>query len=388
MTTKAIIGARIFDGLSWHDDAALLVSDGRVFGILPTGNVPADAQRVDAGGGLLVPGFIDLQVNGGGGVMLNDVPTVDGLLQICSAHAQFGTTALLPTLITDTPDITTATIEAGKQALAQGVPGFLGLHLEGPHLSVARKGAHDPSLIRPMRQPDLDQLLACEGAFPAMMLTVAVESVTPEQVSRLAEAGFIVSLGHTEASYETGEIYAKAGARSVTHLFNAMSPLGHRQPGLVGAGLNLGALHCGIIADGIHVHPAAMAVALRAKQGPGKIFIVTDAMSPIGTDIKSFTLNGREILRKDGTLTLADGTLAGADIDMISSVRFVHEKLGLPLDEAFRMASAYPAEAARIDNRKGFLTNGYDADFVLLGDDLGMKSTWIGGACVFAASSG
>ncbi|HEX5932759.1 MAG TPA: N-acetylglucosamine-6-phosphate deacetylase [Pseudorhizobium sp.] len=383
--SKAIRGARIFDGNAWHDEAALLVSNGTVEAIVPEAAVPADADMVSAGGGILVPGFIDLQVNGGGGVMLNDEPSVEGLRTICAAHARFGTTALLPTLITDTRETTAAVIAAGREAVTAGVPGFLGLHLEGPHLSLARKGAHDPSLIRPMDDDDLERLLACRDAFPAMMITIAPENVTESQVSRLSEAGFIVSLGHTEADFETAGRYARAGARTVTHLFNAMSPLGHREPGMVGAALDNGHLHAGLIADGIHVHPAAMGAALRSKQGPGRIFVVTDAMSPIGTNLESFTLNGREILRQDGRLTLADGTLAGADIDMISSVRFLHRALGLPLEEALRMVSAYPAEAARVADRKGTLKAGFDADFVLLTDDLAMKSTWIGGACIYQA---
>ena len=383
--SKAIRGARIFDGNAWHDEAALLVSNGTVEAIVPEAAVPADADMVSAGGGILVPGFIDLQVNGGGGVMLNDEPSVEGLRTICAAHARFGTTALLPTLITDTRETTAAVIAAGREAVTAGVPGFLGLHLEGPHLSLARKGAHDPSLIRPMDDDDLERLLACRGTFPAMMITIAPENVTESQVSRLSEAGFIVSLGHTEADFETAGRYVRAGARTVTHLFNAMSPLGHREPGLVGAALDNGDLHAGLIADGIHVHPAAMGAALRSKQGPGRIFVVTDAMSPIGTNLESFTLNGREILRQDGRLTLADGTLAGADIDMISSVRFLHRALGLPLEEALRMVSAYPAEAARVADRKGTLKAGFDADFVLLTDDLAMKSTWIGGACIYQA---
>ncbi|SMF37494.1 N-acetylglucosamine-6-phosphate deacetylase [Xaviernesmea oryzae] len=378
-TRKALTGARIFDGTFWHDDAALILADGKVEALQAADRLPSGLETIDADGGMIVPGFIDLQVNGGGGVLLNEEPTVEGLTTICAAHARFGTTGLLPTLITDTFEITAKTIEAGKRAKAERVPGFLGLHLEGPHLSVARKGAHDPKLIRPMEEKDIELMISCRGKFDAMMITVAPESVTPEQVVRLAEAGFMVSLGHTDAAYETVKTYAEAGARTVTHLFNAMSPLGHREPGVVGAALDIGSLHAGIIADGIHVHPASMGVALRAKKGPGKIFIVTDAMSPIGTDMKSFTLNGREILRRNGRLTLADGTLAGADIDMISSVRFVHEMLGLPLEEALRMASAYPAEAAWLADRKGALKPGYDADFVILTDHLGMKSTWIGG---------
>ena len=379
---QAIIGARIFDGTVWREDSALVFADGRIEAIQATDKLPAGIETVDAGGGMIVPGFIDLQVNGGGGVLLNEDPSLSGLKQICAAHAKFGTTALLPTLITDTYEITSKTVAAGKQAKAEGVPGFLGLHLEGPHLSVARKGAHDPQLIRPMEEKDIDLMLSCKGVFEAMMITIAAENVTKEQVARLAGAGFMVSLGHTDTTYETAKDYAKAGLRTVTHLFNAMSPLGHREPGVVGAALDIGSLYVGIIADGIHVHPAVMGVALRAKNGPGKIFIVTDAMSTIGTDMKSFTLNGREILRQNGKLTLADGTLAGADIDMISSVRFAHKTLGLPVEEALRMASTYPAEAAWIDDRKGALKPGYDADFVVLTDDLGMKSTWIGGVKV------
>ncbi len=236
-----------------------------------------------------------------------------------------------------------------------------------------------------MEENDLDLLLECRDLFPALMITVAPENVTEEQVSHLAAAGFIVSIGHTDSTFETVERYARAGARTVTHLFNAMSPLGHREPGVVGAALHTGSLHAGLIADGVHVHPAAMQIALRAKQGPGRIFVVTDAMSPIGTDLTSFTLNGREILRRDGRLTLADGTLAGADIDMLASVRFLHQRLELPLEEALRMVSAHPAEAAGLAERKGSLKPGFDGDFVLLTDALDMKSTWIGGKLVHQA---
>ncbi|ASY71164.1 MAG: N-acetylglucosamine-6-phosphate deacetylase [Sinorhizobium fredii] len=382
---KKITGARIFDGIDWHDGAALIVEAGHVKGIVPAGVAAGEAETVDARGLLLVPGFIDLQVNGGGGALLNEQPTLDGIRQICAAHAKFGTTALLPTLITDTREVRAKAIDAGLAAKAAAVPGFLGLHLEGPHLSVARKGAHDPALIRPMEDADLAEMLACAKALGSLMVTVAPENATKEQVRALAAAGAVVSLGHTDVGFETACSYARAGARTVTHLFNAMSGLGHREPGVVGAALATGTLHAGLIADGFHVDPASMGIALRGKQGPGQIFLVTDAMSPIGTDMVSFFLNGREILRKDGRLTLADGTLAGADIDMLSSVRFVHEKLGLPIEEAIRMASAYPADVMGIASHKGRLLPGTDADFVLLTPELGMKSTWIGGEVVFRA---
>ncbi|MDK1377494.1 N-acetylglucosamine-6-phosphate deacetylase [Sinorhizobium sp. 6-70] len=382
---KKITGARIFDGIDWHDGAVLVVEAGRVKAIVPASAAPADADAVDAHGLLLVPGFIDLQVNGGGGALLNEQPTLDGIRQICTAHAKFGTTALLPTLITDTREVRTAAIEAGLEAKKAAVAGFLGLHLEGPHLSIARKGAHDPSLIRPMDDADLAEMVACARALGGLMVTVAPENATREQVRALCDAGVVVSLGHTDVGYETACSYARAGARTVTHLFNAMSGLGHREPGVVGAALATGTLHAGLIADGFHVDPASMGIALRGKKGPGQIFLVTDAMSPIGTEMTSFHLNGREILRQGGRLTLADGTLAGADIDMLSSVRFVHEKIGLPIEEAIRMASAYPADVMGIASHKGRLLPGTDADFVLLTPELGMKSTWIGGEAVFSA---
>jgi len=382
--TKALIGQRIFDGADWHENAAVVFESGKITAILPVDSLSAEIEKIE-GGEIIAPGFVDLQVNGGGGVLLNEEPTVEGIATICAAHAKFGTTALLPTLITDTFEITSRTVAAGIEAKKLEVAGFLGLHLEGPHLSLARKGAHDPALIRPMEDQDLALILSCGAALDALMVTIAPESVSPEQVNTLARAGITVSLGHTEASYDTARLYATAGARTVTHLFNAMSPLGHREPGMVGAALDTRNLYAGLIADGLHVHPAAMAAALRAKNGPGKIFLVTDAMSPIGTDMTSFTLNGREILRQDGRLTLSDGTLAGADIDMASSVRLVHETLGLPLEEALRMASAYPAEAAQIADSKGSLKPGLDADFVVLDASLHAQGTWINGTCVYQA---
>ena len=379
-----IAGARIFDGSHWHQGQTLQVENGRVAPFGDEENSADDAVALDASGLLLVPGFIDLQVNGGGGVQFNNSADEAGIAAICAAHARFGTTALLPTLITDTPGISTLALAAGIQAARRGIPGYLGLHLEGPHLSQARKGTHDPALIRPMTEIDLQRLLTDAGKFGKALITIAPESVTPSQVEQLCAAGYRVSLGHSEASCDTVGNYVAAGASMITHLFNAMSPLTHREPGMVGAALSNGALNCGLIADGFHVDPIAMGIALRAKTGPGHIFLVTDAMSTIGTDDTGLELNGRQIFREGGRLTLADGTLAGADIDMLSCVRYAHEKLGLPLEEALRMASTYPAEAIGAAN-KGRLEPGSDADFVLLTPELEIVSTWIGGQCVFNA---
>ncbi|ESW85791.1 N-acetylglucosamine-6-phosphate deacetylase [Mesorhizobium sp. LSJC285A00] len=382
----ALTGARIFDGDDWHDNAALVVHGDVVEGIHPVGAIPSGVARIDAGGGMLVPGFVDLQVNGGGGVMLNDHPDVASLATICRAHAPFGTTALLPTLITDTPDITAAAIAAGTGAARQKLPGFLGLHLEGPHLSVARKGAHEPALIRPMTDADEAALVAARKNLPVLLTTIAPESVEPARVAALAKAGVIVSLGHSDTGYATARAFADAGASVVTHLFNAMSQISNREPGLAGAAIDIGSLSAGIIADGIHVDPATMAIALRAKQGPGKIVLVTDAMATIGTDMTSFTLNGRIIYRKDGSLRLADGTLAGADLDMISAVRYVHRIVGLDLSEALRMASLYPAQAVGQAHRLGRFASGTAADIVALSDALDVNGVWIGGDKVFAGA--
>ncbi|UCI07847.1 N-acetylglucosamine-6-phosphate deacetylase [Mesorhizobium sp. B1-1-8] len=381
----ALTGAKIFDGADWHDDAALVVRDGLIEAILPVGAIPSGVAEVETGGGLLVPGFVDLQVNGGGGVMLNDHPDVASVETICRAHAPFGTTALLPTLITDTPETTAAAVAAGAEAARRKVPGFLGLHLEGPHLSVARKGAHDPALIRPMTDADQAALIAARKKLPVLLTTIAPESVESARVTALAKAGIIVSLGHSDTGYKIASAFAAAGATMATHLFNAMSQIGNREPGLAGAAIDTGSLFAGIIADGIHVHPATIILALRAKQGPGKILLVSDAMATIGTDMTSFTLNGRTIYRKDGTLRLADGTLAGADLDMISAVRFVHRVVGLELDEALRMASLYPAQAIGQAHRLGRFANGTAADIVGLSEGLGVKSVWIGGRKVFGA---
>ncbi|TGT83892.1 MULTISPECIES: N-acetylglucosamine-6-phosphate deacetylase [unclassified Mesorhizobium] len=383
----ALTGARIFDGDDWHEGAALVVRDGLVEAMLPQGALPGDIRAIDTGGGMLVPGFVDIQVNGGGGVMLNDHPDVASIETICRAHAPFGTTALLPTLITDTPAITAAAIAAGEAAALQKVPGFLGLHLEGPHLSIARKGAHDPALIRPMTDADQAMLMAARRKLPVLLTTIAPESVDPARVTALAKAGIVVSLGHSDTGHATAKAFAEAGASVVTHLFNAMSQIGNREPGLAGAAIDIGTLSAGLIADGIHVHPATIRIALDAKQGPGRIVLVTDAMATIGTDMTSFTLNGRTIYRKDGSLRLADGTLAGADLDMISAIRFMHRTVGLELSEALRMASLYPAQAIGQSHRLGRFANGTAADIVALSDDLGIGSVWIGGDKVFEAAA-
>ncbi|MEO1154637.1 MAG: N-acetylglucosamine-6-phosphate deacetylase [Pseudomonadota bacterium] len=373
MSVIAYTGARVFDGTVLRD-GALVVEVGQV---VVVGDVPAGAQVVTLQGGVIVPGFVDLQVNGGGGVMLGDAPSVETLQTMARAHAGLGATTILPTLITDTPEVTAAAIAAVAQAVAEGVKGIAGLHLEGPHLSVARNGAHDVALIRAMTEADEAMLIAAAKALPLLKITVAPESVSPYQIRRLTAAGIIVSLGHSDCSYEAAWDAIASGATCVTHLFNAMSPLTARAPGLVGAALS-GPVSAGLIADCIHVHPATMRAACAAKLVPGGLFLVSDAMATAGSEIDTFTLNGREIRRANGRLTLADGTLAGADLDLATAVRNI-VALGVDLSEALAMATSRPAKVAALTGGQGTLTSGAPADFVHLGEDLTLQAVWQAG---------
>ena len=352
-TKQALCGADIFDGEITHKQCALLL-DGRVVNsICKTSDIPPDYSKLALDGGCLLPGYVDLQVNGGGGILFNDEPTVKGIETICAAHAAFGTTSALMTLITDTPEKTRLAIAAGIIAAAKQVPGFLGLHLEGPHLSVSKRGAHDPKLIREMEQEDLECLLDAKRRLKNLMVTLAVENVSIDQIKALSDAGVIVSIGHSDASYEQAQAAVTAGAECVTHLFNAMSGLSHREPGLVGATLLSGSLNAGLIADGLHVNAAAISIALAAKKGPGKIFLVSDSMPTVGTNSTSFELNGKIVSRKDGQLTYCDGTLAGADLTLDGATEFLANNTDVDCTEAHRMASLYPAQLLSKSNDIG-----------------------------------
>jgi len=345
----ALIGADIFDGEALHSDAALVARADGVVAIVAVDDLPQSCDRRQIDGGIIVPGFVDLQVNGGGGVMFNDAQTVEALQVMAEAHATTGTAALLPTLITDTAERTRAAIDAVAQAIDEKLLGIIGIHLEGPHLSVARKGAHDASLIRAMTDADMAVFLDAADRLANVMLTVAPENVSDNQIAQLAKAGVIVSLGHTDASYDRCMAAFDAGARCATHLFNAMSQLSSREPGLVGAALAHPNVNAGLIADAVHVHPATMRMALAAKTGPVQVFLVTDAMATGGCDIQEFTLNGRVVRRENGRLTLEDGTLAGADLEFGRAVSVLVDQVGLPMQDAIGIATSVPAGLLRDD---------------------------------------
>jgi len=344
---KAYVGARIHDGTYFHDDDALVVNVDGSRCIMARRNLPDDCPLETLPGGFIAPGFVDLQINGGGGVMFNDNQSVNALRTIAEAHASIGSAVILPTLITDTPERTKAAISAVERAIAEGVAGIAGIHLEGPHLSVARKGAHDPSLIRPMGDDDLTVVLSAAERLPNVMMTVAPENATYAQIRAMSDAGVIVSLGHTDADFETCMAAFDAGARCVTHLFNAMSQLGNREPGLVGAALARDDIFAGLIADGVHVHPATIRIALAAAKNNERIMLVTDAMATAGSQIGGFVLNGRKVIRKDQRLTLENGTLAGADLEMMQAISTMVNAVGDQTTQAIRRATGTPMSLLR-----------------------------------------
>lgn len=380
MPHKIFTGARIFDGERFHDERALIVKDGRVEAIVGLNDLP-EGDVVTLAGGVLSAGFIDAQVNGGGGRMLNDEPSPNSMYMIADGHRPYGTTALLPTLITDTAEATAAAIAAAKIAVKTN-RGVAGLHLEGPHLAPARKGAHLAELMRPVEGRDVKSFIAAREEIGTLLVTMAAEQVTVSQVRELSEAGVIVSIGHSDSTSDAAEARFDAGARGVTHLFNAMSQLAHRAPGLVGAAIDHPSVWCGIIADGHHVDPKALRTALRAKRGEGKLFFVTDAMSLVGSEMDTFTLNGRTVRRERGgfcsKLVLSDGTLAGSDVDMASTIRYGVTYLELTLAEALRMATLYPARFLKLADR-GQLSPGARADLVHFTDAIEVTATWLNG---------
>jgi N-acetylglucosamine-6-phosphate deacetylase len=370
--------ARILAGDEFRDDLAVVIEDGRITALVSDAapQLGSADEQVDLGGGWLLPGFIDAQVNGGGGVLFNNTPDVDSLRTLAAAHRRFGTTGLLPTLISDDVQVMRRAIDATRAAIAQGVPGVLGIHLEGPYIAPARKGTHD---AKKFRVPDADEIaMAASLDNGVTLLTLAPERVPLESIRALVERGVIVAAGHTAASYEEARAGLDAGIRGFTHLYNAMSPLTGREPGAVGAALEDRDSWIGIIADGVHVHPASLRVALAAKPR-GKVMLVTDAMPPVGADSPSYELYGEVITAVDGVVRNAAGSLAGSALDMATAVRNAVHLLGLPLDEAARMASRYPAQFLNLDDRLGEIAEGYQADLVLLDDALQVRATWIAG---------
>ena len=374
MTTRIFHNGHVLTERGFERDVCVVVEDGFIVALLH--GDPPSGDLIDLDGGYLVPGFIDAQVNGGGGVLFNNDTSVDAIAAIGRAHRRFGTTGFLPTLISDDAAVMQRAITATRDAIEQGVPGVLGIHLEGPYLAPARKGTHDDAKFR---VPDADEIAMATSLDNGIsLLTLAPERVPTESIRAIVQRGGIVTAGHTAGSYDEIRAGIDAGITGFTHLYNAMTPLQGREPGAVGAALEDDACWCGVIVDGVHVHPASLRVALKAKPR-GRVFLVTDAMPMVGGDDPSFDLYGETITAIDGVVRNAAGALAGSALDMASAVRNSVHLLGLPLDEACRMAAQYPAEFLGIGGSHGRIAPGYRADLVLLDGEVCVQRSWIGG---------
>jgi N-acetylglucosamine-6-phosphate deacetylase len=376
MTEQALCGAQLMVAGSWSANHALLLQNDRIVAHCPLRDIPATANRVQLAGGFLLPGFIDCQVNGGGGVLLNDHPTVEGISAIAAAHRRFGTTGMLPTLISDDLSVVARTIAAIDAAIVAGVPGILGLHIEGPFLNEGKRGIHDAAKFRRLDATAIELLSSLKHG--KTLVTLAPELTDDASIAGLVARGVIVVAGHSLATYERMQSGFAAGLRGVTHVYNAMTQLESRAPGVVGATFDHPDCFAGIIADGHHIHPASMRVAYIAM-GPARLMLVTDAMPSVGAMNKDFILAGQHITVTDGMCRAADGTLAGSDLDMASAVRNAISMMKIDLATASAMASKTPAAFLGLAAERGALDAGLRADIVHFDDALDVANIWIGG---------
>jgi N-acetylglucosamine-6-phosphate deacetylase len=378
----AYINGKVLAEGRFQDDLTVITHEGLITRLPTAGeNLAAGAQVVDLGGDYLLPGFIDTQVNGGGNVLFNESPDVEGIRTIAGAHQQFGTTGLLPTLISDDLEVIHQGVAAVDEAMDSGVPGVLGIHIEGPFLSQERRGVHDARKLRKLTAEIISDLQPLENG--CSVLTVAPETMEPGMIRELTAKGFRVCAGHSNADYEVIKNAIEQGLCGFTHLFNAMSQLGAREPGVVGAALDSDTTWCGIIVDQHHVSPASARIAYRCI-GPQKLMLVTDAMPPVGSPDTDFTLLGKHVTVKNGVCIDSDGTLAGTALDMSTALRNMINITGCALAEACMMASHGPAEFLGLQNCLGRIAVGFNADFVVVSPDLGVQRTIIGGREVWA----
>ena len=372
MSSFRFVNGHVVTAAGTFRHAVITVDQGRIVSIAPEGS---GNETVDLNGGWIVPGFIDVQVNGGGGVLFNDATTVEGIAAIGAAHAKFGTTGFLPTLISDAPEVIARALDATDAAIEAGVPGVLGVHIEGPILNKARKGIHDAEKFRGLDAAMVE--LLGRPRRGKVLVTLAPEMVDLADVRRLADAGVLLAIGHSDATYETARAAFGAGMTGVTHLYNAMSPLLHRAPGVVGAALENKTAYCGIIPDGFHVHDAALRIALAARPHD-RFLLVTDAMPNVGSNMTAFDLHGQHIRVDGGRLLGVDGTLAGSALDMTGAFRHMVTRIGTSPEDAAMMAAASPAAFLGLSHERGTLAPGLRADWVQMTRDFQPAGCWIG----------
>ena len=373
----AFVNGRVLTDAGVEEGLTVLTGSAHIASVTRMNHAQIQAEKIDLGGKLLLPGFVDTQVNGGGGALFNDRPTIDTIDEIGKVHRRFGTTAFLPTLVSDDLSVVADAIAATREAILAGVPGVLGIHIEGPFLNEDRKGVHDASKIRHLDEEAFRLLTRPTGG--KTLITLAPEKTTPQMIRRLAEAGVVVSAGHSNATYREVMAALESGLTGFTHLFNAMSQITVREPGVVGAALAHAESWCSIIVDGYHVDPVVLKLALQCKRRD-RFILVTDAMPSVGADVKSFNLLGRTITAKNGVCIDEDGTLAGSDIDMATAVRNTVRLLDVDIADAARMASRYPADFLGLSQSFGRIAEGYRANLIVVDDDLTVHETWIDGA--------
>lgn len=374
MTATALTNARLVLAEGVRSDCCVVIESSRIAAICE--EPPEDMPRVDLAGQLLLPGFIDVQVNGGGGRVFNGDPSVETIAIMAAAHRRFGTTGMLPTLISDDFLVVTRAVAAVDDAIESGVPGVLGIHIEGPFLSRTRRGIHLASKLQAFDDRFVEGL--CSARNGRTVVTVAPECISPDQIKRLVDAGVIVAAGHSDADYETVRAAIDAGVTGFTHLFNAMSQLTNRAPGMVGAALEDAATYAGIIVDGHHLHPATFRVAVNAK-GPDRLMLVTDAMATVGADDREFMLQGRTIRRDGDRLVSTDGVLAGSTLTMAAALANAVEQGQISLSSAAQMATSTPAHFLGLAGETGAIAAGLRADLVAMRDDFTVTQTWIEG---------
>lgn len=360
MSMYALTNGILYTGDRQLRDRAILISGPKIVDLVadPSPDYPA----IDLAGNAAAPGFIDLQLNGCGGVMFNDAITAETLDIMHQTNLKSGTTSYLPTLITASDRDMLAAMEVVRQYRQRDPYAVLGLHLEGPYLNPKRKGIHNEAYVR---SPDraMIEKIAAAGQDTVKLVTLAPERVSPDDIRQLTAQGIVVSAGHSDATYEQAQAGFDAGIRMATHLFNAMSPWLGRSPGLVGAVLSRAEVYAGIIADGQHVHYDSIRLAQQIK--PGKLVLVTDATPPVGTELKSFQIGGQEVFYRDGKCVSADGTLGGSALTMIEAVANCVQHLQLPLSEALRMASLYPAQLIGVDQMLGQIAPDFVANLAI-----------------------
>lgn len=373
MSSFGFVNGNVVTPAGVLESATITVESGRIVAIEPG---VSTVGAIDLAGGWIMPGFIDTQVNGGGGVLFNDEPNADGIAAIGRAHARFGTTAFLPTLISDLPENIERALDATDDAIAAGVPGCIGVHIEGPVINRSRKGIHDPEKFRRMDAALIELLTRPRRG--KVMLTLAPEMVSLDDIRALHAAGVILSIGHSDADCATAAAAIAAGMTGVTHLFNAMSPLKHRAPGVVGAALDDQSVYCGLIVDGLHVDDVPLRIAIRSRPRD-RFMLVTDAMPNVGSDMDHFMLHGQRIDIVDGNCVGRDGTLAGSGLDMASAVRNTIERVGVSPVDASTMAAGSPAAFLGLAEERGSLAPGMVADWVQLTSGFRPAGSWIGG---------